>query len=118
MGFNQDNLYRTLLTWLKKPTYNEDYDVPFTGKDLKMLRDALMLISNKLDALEAAGGGSGIQSVTGTNVDITDPLNPIVNLTSSNIFDSSYGDVATAITNIDFDQGQLTSDLILQIDLE
>ena len=105
-----EKLNRLLLNLGDKPTDNTLAGTPLTGEDTRLLKEVLKGLSDAIDALEG-GGGSGVQSVTGTNVDITDPLNPIVNLTSSNIFDTSYGDVATAIANIDFDQGQLISDI-------
>lgn len=107
MSLAQD-INKAIITWKDKKTLDTNNGIPFTGKDLRLLIDALTAIAS---AVDTGGGGSGIQSVTGTNVDNTDPLNPIVNLTSSNIFDTSYGDVATAIANIDFDQGQLISDI-------
>lgn len=104
-----EKLNRLILNLGDKKTDNTLQGTPLTGEDTRLLKDVLAGMYDLI--INSGGGGSGIQSVTGTNVDNTDPDNPIVNLTSSNIFDSTYGDVSTAITNIDFDQQVLLTNI-------
>ncbi len=103
-----DKLNRLLLNLSDKKTDNTLQGTPLTGEDTRLLKEVLEGMYNLVINNE---GGGGVQSVSGTNVNNTDPSNPIVNLSSDNIFDSSYGDVATAINNIDFDQQVLQTNI-------
>lgn len=53
------------------------------ANELKLAKQRIVDLYNKLRKVETSGGGSGVQSVTGPGVDNTDPTNPVLKAASS-----------------------------------